>query len=85
MPILEYRCGSCEKKAEFIVLAGDRAAAAVVCPACGSRKMSRLLSTFSAHAASGDSGVGKTDTMCGDGPCAMPGMCGPSACGFGEN
>jgi putative FmdB family regulatory protein len=54
MPILEYRCESCEKKAEFLVLAGDRGMAPV-CPTCG------------------------------DGPCAMPGMCGPSACGFGEN
>jgi putative FmdB family regulatory protein len=84
MPILEYRCESCEKKAEFLVLAGDRGIAPV-CPTCGSRKMSRLLSTFAAHAASGATGVARCASTCGDGPCAMPGMCGPSACGFGEN
>jgi putative FmdB family regulatory protein len=82
MPILEYRCAKCEKKAELIVLAGD-ADAPPVCPSCGSRKMSRLLSTFAAHA--GSAGSGDADSMCGGGPCEMPGMCGPSACGFGEN
>ena len=82
MPILEYRCASCEKNAELIVLAGDRDAAPV-CPSCGSRKMQRLLSTFAAH--TGHVGGEKADTLCGGGPCASPGMCGPSACGFGEN
>ena len=82
MPLLEYRCAACEKKAEFLVLAGD-ARLAPRCPACGKSGMTRLLSTFAAHS---DRGEGKNvDTMCGDGPCAMPGMCGPSACGFDEN
>ena len=82
MPILEYRCAACEKNAELIVLAGD-ADAPPVCPSCGSTEMSRLLSTFSAHAAHG--GEKDVASMCGGGPCAMPGMCGPSACGYGEN
>ncbi|HQR44686.1 MAG TPA: zinc ribbon domain-containing protein [Thermoanaerobaculia bacterium] len=82
MPILEYRCATCEGKAEFIVLAGDRPAAPV-CPRCGSPEMSRLLSTFAAHASSAR--TADAATMCGGGPCTMPGMCGPSACGFGEN
>jgi len=84
MPILEYRCAGCEKKAELIVLAGD-ADSPPVCPSCGSRKMSRLLSTFAAHAGHGGSGTRDVESMCGDGPCAMPGMCGPSACGFGDD
>jgi putative FmdB family regulatory protein len=82
MPLLEYRCAACEKKAEFLVLAGD-SRVAPRCPACGKSGMTRLLSTFAAHA--GRDGGKATETMCGDGPCAMPGMCGPSACGFGEN
>jgi len=82
MPILEYRCVSCRKNAELIVLAGD-GDVAPVCPSCGSKEMSRLLSTFAAHA--GHGGTKENDTLCGGGPCASPGMCGPSACDFGEN
>ena len=82
MPLLEYRCAGCEKKTEFLVLAGD-GDVDPVCPSCGSHGMDRLLSTFAAHAGSG--GARDADTMCGGGPCAMPGMCGPSACGNGEN
>jgi len=39
MPLLEYRCASCEKTAEFLVLAGDRNLEPV-CPRCGSSEMS---------------------------------------------
>jgi putative FmdB family regulatory protein len=84
MPLLEYRCHDCEKKAELLVLAGD-ANTAPVCPSCGSPNMTRLLSTFAAHAGHGGTGTGDADTMCGGGPCAMPGICGPSACGYDEN
>ncbi len=82
MPLLEYRCAACKRSAEFLVLAGDRAVSPV-CPACGSPQMTRLLSTFAAHA--GHGGTKDAESMCGGGPCAMPGMCGPSACGYGEN
>ncbi len=82
MPILEYRCTACEKTAEFLVLAGDTRTAHR-CPTCGAAKMTRLLSTFAAHSDHG--GEKDVDTTCGGGPCAMPGICGPSACGFGDN
>jgi putative FmdB family regulatory protein len=81
MPLLEYRCARCEKTAEILVLAGDEPSRAE-CPSCGSREMSRLLSTFAAHASGGSHAA---EAACGAGPCAMPGMCGPSACGFGPN
>ncbi len=81
MPLLEYRCAGCGRTAEFLVLAGDRATAPV-CPHCGSRKMSRLLSTFAAQTSRERPDA---ETMCGDGPCATPGVCGPSACNFGED
>jgi putative FmdB family regulatory protein len=82
MPLLEYRCAACEKKAEFLVLAGD-SRLKPVCPSCGSFGMSRLLSTFSAHGSSERGG--DMDASCGEGGCAMPGACGPGACGLGEN
>jgi putative FmdB family regulatory protein len=82
MPLLEFRCADCEKTSEVLVLAGDEPDVAA-CPTCGSRDLSRLLSTFAAHA--GPGGARNAEAACGDGPCAMPGMCGPSACGFGEN
>jgi putative FmdB family regulatory protein len=82
MPLLEYRCAACDKTSEVLVLAGDEAAEAS-CSACGSRDVTRLLSTFAAHA--GSSAARTDEAACGGGPCAMPGMCGPSACGLGEN
>lgn len=81
MPLLEYRCARCEKTSEVLVLAGDDAAE-TRCPSCGSEKMSRLLSTFSARASSG---AREADPVCGAGACAMPGGCGPSSCAFGPN
>jgi putative FmdB family regulatory protein len=41
MPIYDYKCRSCEKQFEFLVLK-SRAAA---CPGCGSRKLEQLPST----------------------------------------
>jgi putative FmdB family regulatory protein len=82
MPLLEYRCAACEKTSEVLVLAGDEPSRAE-CPSCGSAEMSRLLSTFAAHAGSG--GSREAALPCGGGACAMPGMCGPSACGLAEN
>lgn len=46
MPMYEYVCEDCEKKYEFLVRsAGEKP----VCPVCGSKKMKRAFSTFSAH------------------------------------
>jgi putative FmdB family regulatory protein len=81
MPLLEYRCARCDKTAEILILAGDEPARAE-CPSCGSPEVSRLLSTFAAH---GSATSREDASPCGAGGCAMPGMCGPSACGLGEN
>ena len=78
MPLLEYRCARCEKTAEILVLAGDEPQRAE-CPSCGSPDVSRLLSTFAAHASGGPR---EAEVPCGTSACAMPGMCVPSACGF---
>ncbi len=81
MPLLEYRCARCERTAEVLVLAGDDPAEAR-CPSCGSREMSRLLSTFAARASSA---ARESETPCGAGACAMPGGCGPASCAFDAN
>ena len=83
MPLYEYRCADCEKKTEQLVLAGDLASPPV-CPSCGSRSMSRLLSTFAAQATEGSRSSFSFDpsTACGGGACRMPDVCGS---GFSDN
>lgn len=46
MPIYEYDCESCGKKVEVLLRSSREKP---VCPSCGSRKLTRLLSTFAAH------------------------------------
>ena len=79
MPLFEYRCRSCGRKTEELVLAGDTESAPVC--ACGSADLTRLLSTFAAH------GVHKaeSDFPCGDGACPEPDACGTgeAPCGMG--
>lgn len=82
MPLLEFRCAACEKTSEVLVLAGDEARE-IACPSCGSRDLSRLLSTFAARSGGGNGRA--SEPACGSGACAMPGMCGPSACGLAGN
>ena len=43
VPIYEYRCGKCDEQFEELVQA---AADPPPCPACGSRKVARVLSAF---------------------------------------
>ena len=77
MPLFEYRCSACGKKTEVLVLAGDPAAKPK-CASCGSRKLSRLLSTFAAQASGRGESAGGFDaeTACGGGECPTPGACG---------
>ena len=82
MPLYEYKCSDCGKKSEELILAGD-AASRPACPACGSKKMSRLLSTFAAHGGS-KGGSDFPDLPCGEGDCGSPGECGMAgSCGMG--
>jgi putative FmdB family regulatory protein len=82
MPLFEYRCSDCAKKSEELVLAGD-SPSAPTCPACGSVRMARLLSTFAAHGTSkGDGDF--PDLPCGEGDCESSGACGMAgSCGMG--
>jgi putative FmdB family regulatory protein len=70
MPIYEYRCETCSKEFETLVL---RKSEAVQCPACGSEKLSKLIS---AHAV----GHGTPETACGSAPCSPMPACGGGMC-----
>ena len=78
MPVYEYRCRSCGKKTEDLVLAGDVADYIPECAHCGSGDLGRLLSTFATQG--GDKGADSFDAPCGDGSCDMAGS---GACGMG--
>lgn len=52
MPLFEYKCSDCETKFEELISSSD---VKVFCPKCGSEKVSRLLSVFSASSAASPS------------------------------
>ncbi len=70
MPIYEYRCESCAREFETLVL---RKSEVVQCPACGSEQLSKLIS---AHAV----GHGMPDTACDSAPCSPMPACGSGMC-----
>jgi putative FmdB family regulatory protein len=51
MPLFEYRCEACEQVFEKLVRAQDTEP--IVCPACGSDKLERLLSSFAVDSEAG--------------------------------
>lgn len=53
MPIFEYRCSSCHKLFEDLVLAG-MTPGPVRCPSCNSDKAEKIFSSFAARAGEGD-------------------------------
>lgn len=76
MPMYEYACGACDQTFEELV--PMTVAAAVACPACGSKRTEKLLSTFqrvrsgraaapAAVAAGGGAGGGCCGGGCGCG------------------
>jgi putative FmdB family regulatory protein len=48
MPVYEFRCRSCQKKSSFFVRSVSESPSPV-CPVCGSRELSRLISSFAYH------------------------------------
>jgi putative FmdB family regulatory protein len=65
VPIYEYRCEQCGSLSEFLVSRMGAAPADLKCAKCGSRKMSKALSTISVHVAAGAS-------PCESGVCPVP-------------
>jgi putative FmdB family regulatory protein len=48
MPIYEFRCNSCQQKTSLLVKSINQSLSPV-CPACGSRELTRLISNFAYH------------------------------------
>lgn len=75
MPLYEYVCKQCNRRSEVLVRSSTVKPA---CPHCGSRKLQRQFSTFSAH--------GAPSTPCSGGTCpgaAVPaGGCGGGTCPY---
>ncbi|MDZ7699622.1 MAG: zinc ribbon domain-containing protein [Deltaproteobacteria bacterium] len=53
MPIYEYRCRTCEAEFQRLVMKAEEEAA-LTCPACGGRDISRLISRVAYHVSEGD-------------------------------
>jgi putative FmdB family regulatory protein len=73
VPIYEYRCEQCGSLSEFLVSRMGATPSDLQCAKCGSKKMSKALSTIAVHAPAG--GV-----PCQSGACPVPasqrGCCG---------
>jgi len=77
MPIYEFHCTDCDSDFEVLVPSIDTK---VRCEQCGSRKVTKLFSTFAAHGA--DAGMPCRDGKC-PGAAAVSGACdGTKSCPF---
>ena len=72
MPIYEYKCGKCGEVAEILLKRSDEK---VACPACGSKRLEKLMSTFSAQSSGtpecAGSVPGCSSQTCATGACPM--------------
>jgi putative FmdB family regulatory protein len=75
MPIFEYVCNDCQREFEFLVHGGAKPH----CEACGSEKLTKLLSVAAAH--SHRSGQPDLPPCCPGGS-PLGGMCGMGGCGI---
>jgi putative FmdB family regulatory protein len=57
MPIYEYQCEACDERFDKLHRSMSQAPAQVICPACGSTDVRRLISAPIVHSA-GESGAG---------------------------
>jgi len=56
MPLYEFHCSKCKTDFEELVLSSrPEALAAVACPECGSRKVTKKVSTFASSISGGSS------------------------------
>ncbi len=80
MPIYEYRCDECGKVNEVLVFSSN--INEVTCPACGSVRMTKLMSaTSSITGQPGHHLPGPGDTACcGSRPGEAQGCAGPGSC-----
>jgi len=73
MPMYEFRCGKCDARFEELVY-NARDEKAVVCPECGSPKVSRALSSF-AISMKGGSCAALPSCPSDGSPCCASGRC----------
>ncbi|MDI6793769.1 MAG: zinc ribbon domain-containing protein [bacterium] len=72
MPIYEYKCESCNEKFELLQGINE----ALECKRCGSKELTRLLSTPARPIMGGSSNPGDSGTCCGlTNPCSDPRSC----------
>ena len=76
MPIFEYTCKKCGESFEELV----RSDTVVACPKCGSKKVEKELSVFSANSSS-NGGGDMPSCFTGGAGCDM-GKCGSGCCGM---
>ena len=72
MPLFEYTCDGCDHRFEQLVTAERKPA----CPKCGSRKLTKHLSTFAVSTGSGRAAAREPAGSCGS--CGDPR--GPGSC-----
>ncbi|MFO7986885.1 MAG: zinc ribbon domain-containing protein [Desulfatiglandaceae bacterium] len=53
MPIYEYKCRACKKEFQALIM-NTQEQDTLMCPACGGRKMSRLISRVAYHVSEAD-------------------------------
>ncbi|MGB9867197.1 MAG: FmdB family zinc ribbon protein [Bacillota bacterium] len=72
MPIFEYKCNECGKIFESLERQGELPGRKD-CPHCGSSKLTRLLSRFSARSSGGTKIGGSSCSSCSGGSCSTCG------------
>ncbi|MHB9053222.1 MAG: FmdB family zinc ribbon protein [Thermoleophilia bacterium] len=70
MPIYEFCCNKCKARFEELVRSGETGSAGVVCPECGSKKVKRMLSSFSFKSAGGTGPAAAGNAGGGCGSCS---------------
>lgn len=72
MPLYEFRCEKCKRVMQCLCRVGTNGKG-LVCPACGARRMRRIMSVFSARVAGGKTSPalsGSSCSTCTSGNCA---------------
>lgn len=65
MPLYEFQCNKCESEFEELVLSSKpEALATVACPECGSRKVTKKVSTFASSISGGSSASASRSASC---------------------
>lgn len=75
MPLFEYICKACGAQVELLVTGNQKP----VCPKCGSKKLEKQFSTFSAKSSGADTFA---PSSCSTGACPASNSCASGTCPF---